>query len=686
MPINSNSPWRKRILIALGVAWLLSVVVSYVAVPKLVLGGFDGVSLPAVNKKIDSHRRQGKANGEDRSREWYADWAQGYALKASMLATLTLGGLAAFVGISGLRRQFRRFLFAPIAPLNLAVLRISVFSMMLILLATEPIREFAGWERGNYQWPWLSGPIFERLPISTEIVDVLLPIAIVGCCMAIVGLFARTSAWASCLLSIYLMGIPQCSGKVNHTMHHVVLIGLLLACSRCGDSLSVDSIWQAIRRADCGRVRRVARSIRYGLPLRFAMLVLAFSYFFPGFWKMASNGFEWVFSDNLQNQMMQKWFELETFRPLLPLYELPGFTTLGALQSIVFEIVFPLAVLWRPTRVVWASLGLLFHNMTKLLMNISFFTMQAMYVMFVDWQRLLRWLGRKLFASPSVILYDGNCKLCRRTISILLALDWLHVLQPINAFHREEFTALGLGQLDDADLMNDIHAAWKSSKTPVSGDENQWQIAKGYNAYQQMAWRVPLLWPSLLLVYLPPIAAVGRRIYRKVADSRACTVPVAAKQGPGGGWFRWSPRPLLLLATLIIGLQFVLGVGRLRKSWPVACYPLFDTLSSDVVRWPDFEAVAPDGTVTVLDDDPIREHYTESRYVPPMKRFVAADSNGEELSPLLAEFAKIWRDAGELSGDGPNSIRVYASTYKLTGPARPEKPESRELLFESRLD
>jgi len=672
----AGDAWRKRILIALGAAWLLAVALSYMAVPKLILDGFDGTSIGTVNKKIESHRRQGEANGEDRTREWYAAWARGYSLKAGMLATLTLGGIAAFVGIGGLRRQFRRFLLAPAAPLNLAVLRISVFCMMFILLATEPIRQFAAWDNANFQWPWVAGPLFERLPISTAIVDMLLPVALLTTAMAIAGFFSRTSAWISCLLSIYLMGIPQCSGKVNHTMHHVVLIGLILACSRCGDYLSIDSIWQAVWRADHGRVKRVARSIRYGLPIRLAMLVLSFCYFFPGFWKVASNGLVWVFSDNLQNQMLQKWFELETFRPALPLYELPGFNTMGGLTTIVFEIGFPLAILWRPTRIAWAAYGQVFHGMTLLLMNISFHTMQAMYVMFVDWQRLLRWFGGKLFAGRLVILFDGNCKLCRRTISILLALDWLRVLEPINAFHRDKFTALGLGHLDDGDLMGDMHAAAR-----VAGD---WHVAKGYAAYQQIAWRVPLLWPSLLLVYLPPVAAIGRGIYRRVADSRACTVPVAAKQTGGGYRLSWSARPLLVLATLILASQFVLGVGRLRKSWPVACYPLFDTLSTNTVRWPEFEAVAPNGEVTTLDDDAIRAHYTESRYVPAMKRFVAAGADADELRPLLDEFRQVWRDSGDLTAEYPSSIRVFASTYKLSGPERPSQPESRELLFESR--
>lgn len=669
--------WQKPLLLSIIFCWVMAIICSFTLVPKLVLDGFDGTSVEAVNNKIDSHRRQGEANGEDRSREWYAEWAHGYALRASALSTLLFGGAAALVGIAGLRRQVRRFLMAPSSALNLGVLRFIVFGMQLSLLLREPIREFAGWERENFVWPFVSGPIFSKLPISVEIVDMLMPIAIVATLMAMFGMLTRTSAWVALILGVYLLGIPQCSGKVNHTMHHVILIGLLMACSRCGDAFSLDSIWHAIRRADHGRVRRLRRSVRYGLPIRLALMILATCYFFPGFWKIASNGTAWAFSDNLDNQMLQKWFESETFTPILPLYKLPLFTTMGALTTLVFELLFPIAILYRPTRVIWGSLGILFHNMTLLLMNISFYTMQGMYAAFVDWQRFFAWIGRKLFGDRLVILFDGNCKLCRRTVSILLAFDWFKSLQAINAFDRDRFAEIGLGHLDDGELMTDMHAAWRDPSS------SEWETAKGYHAYQQIAWRVPVLWLALPFIYLGPVVGIGKKIYRKVADSRACTVPSAPVAAPvRQSLLGWSAWPILVVAVGILSMQGLLGVARLRKSWPVACYPLFDTLSSDTVRWPEFEAKSSDGSITVLDDDPIRDRFTESRYVPAMKRFVATPVDREEIKGLLAGYLPVWKAAGMIGETPPEKIAIYISTYKLTGPSRPAKPEEREELLE----
>lgn len=671
------SPWRRWVLVALAALWLSAMAVSFVAVPKLILDGYDGTSIAPVNKRIASHRQFGVAMGEDRSRAYYEAWAASYSWKAAALATLLLGASAAFVGIAALRNQFWRFLFAPVAPINLAVFRIVVFSMLLLCLLNEPILEYAAWPREHFEWPSVSGPLFERLPISVELVEWLLPIAIAATVLTIAGLFTRTSAWVTVVLAFYLLGIPQCSGKVNHTLHHVVLFAILIACSRCGDALSIDSVWQAIRRADHGQVQRLARSVRYGMPIRFAMLVLALTYFFPGFWKVASNGLTWIFSGNLNNQLLQKWFELETFEPVLPLHEIPGFTAMGAMTAIVMELGWPLAVLWRPTRLLWAGLGLLFHNMTRLLMNISFYTMQAMYVMFVDWDRVFAWMGRRMYHEPMVVLYDGNCKMCRRTMSVLLTLDWLRLLKGISAFDRQRIEALGLGHLSDDALMRDMHAGER-------GPSGEWRVTKGYEAYQRIACRVPLLWLTLPFIYLPPVAVVGRRIYRHVADSRACSVPLRGQKGErSSAAIRWSPLPLVAFAVVILTGQIVLGVGRLSAAWPIACYPLFDTMSSSNILWPEFEAIWPDGRTIPLDDDPLRDHYTESRYVPTFKKFVSAGPNSqEELAGLVRAFVPIWQSAGSLHGSPPEKVSVYIATYELTGPQRPAKPTERKHLLD----
>lgn len=669
---SSRSFW----LTAIGVLWLLAVVGSWFGVPWLVSNAVEGESIEFLNRRIASHRAYGEALGLDRSPEWYAGWARGYAIKAAVLATAGAAAAVAFLLVPGIRRRLRKFFFAASSPLNLGVFRIAVFGMLLFLLMTEPILKYANWPHELFVWPAVGGQLLKHLPISPEIVQPLLILAMLTTGLTIIGLWTRANAWISVLLACYLIGIPQSSGKVDH-IHHVLLLGALLACSRCGDALSVDGIRMAIRRADHGLVGAPRASLRYGLPLRISMLLIALLYFFPGFWKVATNGPEWIFSDNLENQMLQKWFELEYYTPPIAIHQLPYAGQMGALTAVVFELFFPIAILWRSSRIVWAGLGLFFHNMTRVLMNISFITLQSMYVVFVDWSRLGRWLGSKLFPHPLIILYDNHCKLCRRTISILAAFDWLGRLQPVSAFERERLANLGLEHLDDADLMTDMHSAVRQS-------DDAWNIAKGYAAYQHIAWRVPLLWPMAPLMLLPPVAAIGRSIYRRVADSRACQVvstPVEAATrsvlSP-----RWSAKPLIALAVVILSLQALLGVGRIRAAWPVACYPLFDSLSESTVLWPEFELAKADGTSLVLDDDPLRDHLGKARYVVSLKRFLANDLAEADVQEMLAEFVPLWQQAGFAVEPG-ESLQIYSAFYQLTGTSRPAEPVERTLLLET---
>lgn len=670
---------QKLVLAVVGVGWLGIVVGSQVAMPRLIGGAYDGQSIEWLNRKIENHRAYRVGAGLDGSREWYLDWAAGYAVRASALATLGAAVVIALVAFPAARRRVKRFLFASASPLNLGVLRIAAFGMLLYLLRTEKILYYASWSRDMYEWPVLANWFYKFLPITPEVVAPALTVALISTCMAIIGLFSRTSAIVSILLGYYLIGIPQLSGKVNH-LHHVLLIALIVACSRCGDALSIDSLWRAIRRADRGEVAPIGRAVRYGMPIRMAMLVLATVYFFPGFWKIASNGPAWVFSNNLENHMYQKWFELEYYVPPIPLHKAPFSGPGGALFAVVFELGLPLALLWRPTRALWGAMGITFHNLTYLLMSISFITLQVMYVMFVDWQRVLSWLGKR-YGPPLRILYDGNCGLCRRTLGVLGTLDWFQALKPINALKREAVEAEGLGLLDDAALMQDMHAAWEDQ-------QGEWQVAKGYAAYQAIAWRVPLLWPILPLLYLPPIPTIGRAVYRRVADSRACRVPTAPSGGqpPIATKPAWTWKPMVALAgTLLLG-QCVLGAGRLHMSWPIACYPLFDQIEDRDVVWPEFKLITTSGQEIPLDDDPLRARMGNARYVAPMKSLVASPLNEEEAISTLQELVEIWRAAGSLPADESSVARlvVTRATYQLTGPERPESPSAIEPCFEAR--
>ena len=118
---------------------------------------------------------------------------------------------------------------------------------------------------------------------------------IVACLTAIAGALPRTAMLTVTISGLYVFGLSQLSGAVIHDMH-LFWLSALLAVSPCGDAFSL------VRR------KRAGASLAYGIPLRLARLLLAVVYFFPGYWKLATSGLEWITSDNLRNQLYwQSW-------------------------------------------------------------------------------------------------------------------------------------------------------------------------------------------------------------------------------------------------------------------------------------------------------------------------------------------------------------------------------------------
>ena len=184
---------------------------------------------------------------------------------------------------------------------------------------------------------------------------------------------SASTALVAALLAVYVLGIPQLYGKVDH-YHHLVWLALLLACSPCADQLAVDARRRSVPPA----------SPRYGFPLRMAWLLIGFCYLFPGLAKLG----EW-----------KVWLSAANLRGLLDLQQwashgglpVPGWMLLPmAVGTLVFELTFVFAV-FSPRLRPWVLVaGVAFHLGTFATMHILFWNLWICYVAFIDWSR---WFG-----------------------------------------------------------------------------------------------------------------------------------------------------------------------------------------------------------------------------------------------------------------------------------------------------
>ncbi len=403
---------------------------------------------------------------------------------------------------------YKDFFDTPSHPLNLAVFRIVLFLMLYHWTDTEKVVWYSHIPAELVVAPF---SMHWAVPYLTTIGSFAKPLAWffkIFCLMGIVGFFSRTAAFLVTVLGIYTIGLPQFYGKVDH-YHHLLWFSAILSVSPCADFFSLDAVIASWKRADQGLVGTSGPSSKYTVPIRFIWLFIGVIYFFPGLWKFLAGGREWVFGENFKFQLYTRWLDLGGYIPALRIDQYPWLYKFLALGSILFELTFIFLIFFAGTRMIAIVAGLLFHNMTRLLMKIPFWHLQQCYVVFFDWHEIFRRIGSFLFKQEMVVAYDGNCELCRRTIASLNVFDIFDRIVYVNVLEPDSLTSGRLDNLSMNDLLKDMHAM-VGRKT--------W---KGYQAYRVIATRVPILWPVLPFLYVWPVTLIGSRIYRHVADSRA---------------------------------------------------------------------------------------------------------------------------------------------------------------------
>jgi predicted DCC family thiol-disulfide oxidoreductase YuxK len=255
----------------------------------------------------------------------------------------------------------------------------------------------------------------------------------------------------------------------------------VLACWRCDDVLSLGGLRRAVARADLGVTDAPAASPTYGAPIRLLWLVGGAALMAHGAAALASG---------------------------------EGGGGAAAPLSVALAL---LAVAWLPLAFVdrarppLAALGLALPLVAWAGAGVRLHAIAPVSLLLVDWSGLVLRVGRGLFGEPLVVLYDGHCTLCRRTAAVLGTLDVLGQLRMVNMLDPGARREAGVDRFDEAALATDIHV--------VAGE----RVWRGFEGYRAICWRLPWYWPVLWVLYVAPVPALGRRAYRRVADSRLCS-------------------------------------------------------------------------------------------------------------------------------------------------------------------
>lgn len=364
--------------------------------------------------------------------------------------------------------------------------------------------------------------------------------------VALLGFFTRTALGLATLLSLYLFGLPENLGKVSH-FHHIVWFMALLASGPSGEMLSIDAVVSAIRRADRGEVALQVSGRSALATLRYAWIMIGLLYLGSGLAKLKRAWLHhWISADNFRHIIWGNWFERRMYTPgfALPIRVdklSPVLLDMAGAGVIALETGFLALVLFRWLRWFLIPAGIAFHAGNGVVLGIWFTSLMGGYVCLVDWTWLGRFAMRITGQQRLLVIYDGSCELCRRTVAILKTLDICGTLVPMAGSSRDP-RRLAHPEITDEMLLRDLYVVGRN------------YVAGGYEGYKKMATSLLVLWPLALIMKFPPVAAVGRRIYRVVADSRHCPIDQASPSlsAPGSKGNVW-------LAPHVVGIFLMLG-------------------------------------------------------------------------------------------------------------------------------
>ncbi|WP_020468734.1 thiol-disulfide oxidoreductase DCC family protein [Zavarzinella formosa] len=113
-----------------------------------------------------------------------------------------------------------------------------------------------------------------------------------------------------------------------------------------------------------------------------------------------------------------------------------------------------------------------------------------------------------------VVLFDGDCAFCQKSVALLKKLDWFHRL----GYHNCRDLA-GIPEnsanLRPEKMLEEMHLLTPDRQRAYSG----------FRAVRWIFGRLPLGWLALPLMYVPGIPQLGQKIYLWIARRRFQIVP-----------------------------------------------------------------------------------------------------------------------------------------------------------------
>jgi len=318
------------------------------------------------------------------------------------------------------------------------------------------------------------------------------------------GLFTRTA-----LILNYVFAVIIFSSATNfeyHVFYAYVGMNFLMLFMPVSRVLSLDSLIRKIKYTNIGRpyiVDRKILEINYLAPV---FVAIALVYFDSVFYKLSSR----MWTDGLGMWMpsslpMMIWIDTSF------ILNNEFFVRFLGYLVVVFETVFIFLFWFRRFRVPFLLLGMFLHLGILIAYPIPWFALCAVgvYLLMVPqgfWTGISASFKSK--TQTYKFYYDAECPLCNKVIVVIRHFDVFKKVNCLTVQGNAE-NDIALNGISENTLLIDIHAV-----------DNKNRIYKGYAAYVQLLKHMIYTFPLALLLSLPGISHVGKRIYRYIAGHR----------------------------------------------------------------------------------------------------------------------------------------------------------------------
>ncbi len=343
---------------------------------------------------------------------------------------------------------------------------------------------------------------------------------LVALLLVAVGIWTRWSLLVSIVLlfSFHEYGLIALDGGDTTTR----LIGFILLLSPCDRSFTLGNLWRRFRLAEStGKDQDVSVRTMPIWPYRLLLWQIGILYVASAILKWG--GITWrngaAIAIVLHHDMFRRitpwmadmlshlsptvgYFTLITQTAWVLLLPLGLLTISGVLRTTAFDAYKRALILC----------GVLLHGSIAILLDVGTFS----FVMFTAYLGLLvdndfraiRAVINRRFTDPYVILFDGRCGFCSKTVITLRSLDWLHRLAFVN-FHDPDARKKYAPSIDLKTLSEAMHV-----RKPDGA------YRKGFYAFRVILGELPVTWFFQPVLFFPGVPTIGEKIYTYIAAHR----------------------------------------------------------------------------------------------------------------------------------------------------------------------